>query len=96
MDDGQLDVCVYEGRGRWDTVRLATLTLLRRHQGSSRVQLKRVRHLRIASEKPFPAQLDGEALADSPAEVSVAAGALWVMTPRRLRSPLFSLPPAPP
>ena len=96
VDDGQLDVCVYEGRGRWDTVRLATLTLLRRHQGSSRVQLKRVRHLKIASEKPFPAQLDGEALADSPAEVSVAAGALWVMTPRRLRSPLFSLPPAPP
>jgi diacylglycerol kinase (ATP) len=95
VDDGQLDVCIYEGHGRWDIVRLAALTLLGRHQGLSRVQRKRVRHLKIASEKRLPAQLDGEALADSPAEVSVATGALWVITPRQLRSPLFSLPEPP-
>lgn len=95
VDDGLLDVCVYEGRGRWDIVRLAALTLLRRHHGSKRVHYKRVRRLKIASEKPMPVQLDGEALADSPAEVSVAAGALWVMTPSGLKSPLFSLPPEP-
>jgi len=92
VDDGLLDVCVYEGRGRWDIVRLAALTLLRRHRRSKRVHYKRVRRLKIASEKPMPVQLDGEALADSPAEVSVAAGALWVMTPSGLKSPLFSLP----
>jgi len=92
VDDGHLDVCVYEGRGRWDIVRLAALTLLRRHRGSKRVDYKRVRHLKITSEEPLPVQLDGEPLAESPTDVSIAAGALWVMTPTGLRSPLFSLP----
>ena len=95
VDDVRLDICVYEGRGRWDIVRLAALTLLRRQRGSKRVHHKRVRHLKIASEEPLPVQLDGEALADSPTEVAIAARALWVITPRGLRSPLFSLPPEP-
>jgi diacylglycerol kinase (ATP) len=92
IDDGLLDVCVYEGRGRWDIVRLAALTLVRRHRRSKRVQHRRVRQLTISSEKPLLVQLDGEALAESPTEVSIVAGALWVMTPRGLKSPLFSLP----
>src|SRR6266542_3887752 len=73
VDDGLLDVCVYEGRGRWDIVRLAALTMLRRHRGSKRVIYKRVQQLTIATEKPLPVQLDGEALGDSPTEVSIAA-----------------------
>ena len=93
VDDGQLDVCVYEGFGRWDIVRLAALTLLRRHRGSKLVDYRRVRRLKIESEGDLAVQLDGEPLVDSPSEVSIAEGALWVMTPRALRSPLFSLPP---
>jgi diacylglycerol kinase (ATP) len=95
VDDGQLDVCVYEGLGRWDIARLGALTLLRRHLGSKRVDCKRVRHLRIASEQPLPVQLDGEPIADSPTEVTVEAGALWVVTPRGLKNPLFSRSPEP-
>jgi diacylglycerol kinase (ATP) len=93
VDDGWLDVCVYEGRGRWDIVRLAALTLLRRHGLSKSVRHKRARRLMIASEKPLPVQLDGEVLADSPTDVSVAAGALYVLTPLGLKSALFSRPP---
>ena len=95
VDDGQLDICIYEGLGRWDIVRLAALTLIRRHRGSKRVHHERVQHLALVSEKPLPVQLDGEPLAESPTDITVAAGALWVMTPRGLRSPLFSRPPEP-
>ncbi|TMB67203.1 MAG: diacylglycerol kinase family lipid kinase [Chloroflexi bacterium] len=95
VDDGLLDICVYEGGARWDIIRLAALTLLKRHRRSKRVDYRRARHLTIASEPPLLVQLDGEALPESPTEVSVAAGALSVMTPRDLRSPLFSRPPEP-
>jgi YegS/Rv2252/BmrU family lipid kinase len=93
IDDGLLDVCIYEGRGRWDIVRLAALTLIRRHAGSGKVTIHRVKRLEIASERPLPVQLDGDAIADSPTEVTVVPGALLVMTPWALKSPLFSRPP---
>ena len=90
VDDGLLDVCVYEGRGRADIVLHTLRTLLRRHRRSSRVRYARVRRLELAWEKPLPLQLDGEAIEDSPTEVTVAPAALWVTVPRGLRSPLYS------
>jgi len=95
VDDGLLDVCVYEGRGRWDIIRLGLMTLLGRHGRSNKVIQRRVKRLALTWEEPLPLQLDGDAIKDSPAEVEVAPGALWVMTPQELRSPLFSRRPEP-
>jgi diacylglycerol kinase family enzyme len=95
VDDGRLDVCVYEGRGRWDIIRLGLMTLLGRHGRSSKVLQRRVKRLALTWEEPLPLQLDGDAIKDSPTEVEVAPGALWVMTPKELRSPLFSRRPEP-
>ena len=95
IDDGRLDVCVYQGRGRWDIVWLAILTLLRQHGRSKNVLRRRVKLLKITNGMPLPAQLDGEAIGDSPPEVTVVRDALWVVTPRSLTSPLFSQPPEP-
>jgi diacylglycerol kinase (ATP) len=95
VDDGRLDVCIYEGSGSLDIVGLAVLTLFRRHRASKRVSYKRARHLRIASGRPLLVQLDGEPLAEFPTEVTVEPGAVWVVTPRGLTSPLFSHPPEP-
>ena len=93
VDDGRLDLCVYGGNGRWDILWLALLTLLGRHERSKNVTQRRASRVELSWRTPLPAQLDGEAVKESPAEVTVAPGALWVMTPRGLRSPLFSRPP---
>lgn len=93
VDDGWLDLCVYEGRGRWDILWLALLTLLGQQRRSRKVTQRRVNRLELTWETPLLAQLDGEAIAESPAEVTVAPAALWVMTPQGFRSPLFSRPP---
>jgi diacylglycerol kinase (ATP) len=93
IDDGRLDLCVYEGRGRWDILWLALLTLLGRHGRSRKVTQRRVERLELTWETPLLGHLDGEAIAESPAEVTVAPAALWVMTPKGLRSPLFSRRP---
>jgi len=95
IDDGRLDLCVYEGSGCWDILWLALLTLLGQHGRSRKVTQRRVNRLELTWETPLLAQLDGEAIPESPAEVTVAPAALWVMTPRGLRSPLFSRPPGP-
>jgi diacylglycerol kinase family enzyme len=92
-DDGWLDVCAYTGRGRWDIVWLAFLTLVRQHRRSRKVLQGRVRKLRIASQTVLPAQIDGDAFAGSVEQISVVPSALWVAVPRGLRSPLFGLPP---
>jgi YegS/Rv2252/BmrU family lipid kinase len=93
VDDGRLDLCVYEGRSRWDILWLSLLTLLGRHGRSRKVTQRRVERLELTWQTPLLAQLDGEAIAESPVEVTVAPAALWVMTPRGLKSPLFSRPP---
>ena len=93
VDDGLLDLCVYEGRSHWDILWLSLLTLLGRHGRSRKVTQRRVERLELTWQTPLLAQLDGEAIAESPVEVTVAPAALWVMTPRGLKSPLFSRPP---
>jgi YegS/Rv2252/BmrU family lipid kinase len=95
VDDGRLDLCVYEGRGRWDILWLALLTLVGRHGRSKKVTQRRVSRVELTWEAPLLAQLDGEVMAESPVELTVAPAALWVMTPQGLKSPLFSRPPAP-
>lgn len=94
-DDGLLDVCIYKGRGRLSIVGHALRTLVRRHHRSRTVIYRRVQRLEMDWEQPLPLQLDGDPCPDSPAEVRVAPGALWVAVPAGLKSPLFSAPPGP-
>ena len=93
VDDGWLDLCAYSGRGRWDILWLALLTLLRRQGRSRKVLQTRVRQLQIASRDTLPVQIDGDAIPERPVEIAVAPGALWVAVPASLTSPLFSHPP---
>jgi len=90
VDDGLLDVCVYEGRGRFDLMPHAVRTLLRLHRRSKKVLYRQVKTLEMRWERPVPAQLDGDALHESPSKITVAPAALWVAVPRGLKSPLFS------
>ena len=90
-DDGLLDICIYQGKGKRDIVTHATRTLLQMHRKSPSVLYKRVKSLEFEwDNEPLPVQLDGDPLGYCPDRVEVAPGALWVVVPAGLRSTLFS------
>jgi YegS/Rv2252/BmrU family lipid kinase len=89
VDDGLLDVCVFEGKGTVDIILHALRTLLRRHVQSKKVLYRKARRLELFWEEPLPVQLDGDAYELSPTEVEIAPSVLWVAVPKGVRSPLF-------
>ncbi|MEK7247369.1 MAG: diacylglycerol kinase family protein, partial [Chloroflexota bacterium] len=91
-DDGQLDACIYCGRGKRDIVFHAMRTLLQLHRKSPKVLYRHARRVEFDWDEPLPAQVDGEALLDCPREVVVVPQSLWVATPSALPSSMFSRP----
>ncbi len=94
-DDGLLDACIYEGKGRLDVAIHTILTALRLHRRWRKVTYRRFRELRISWRRQLPLQLDGDPQPEVPTLVTVAPAALWVAVPRGFTSPLFAAPPAP-
>jgi len=90
VDDGLLDICLYEGQGTADIVMHALRTLFKRHRHSRGVWYRRGKRLELEWRDSPPLQVDGEDCPESPAEVTVAPSALWVAVPLSFRSPLFS------
>ena len=92
VDDGLLDVCIYEGSGSLDIAMHTARTLLKSHKKASKVLCQQVRRLEFDWEEPLPMQLDGDPVGDCPREIEVAPGALWVIVPAGLRTGLFAGP----
>ena len=92
-DDGFLDLRIYRGRGTGDILRHALATLLGRHRKSKKVSYRRVKKVTLEWEAAVPVQLDGDACAESPTEITVAPGALCVAVPAGFTRPLFSQSP---
>ena len=89
-DDGLLDVCLLQHGGPPRLAWLALWALLRRHQNRAEVVYKKVRSLDIQTPG-LPVQIDGEYLGETPMTFSVVPGALHVIVPPDLNSPLFSV-----
>jgi diacylglycerol kinase (ATP) len=81
IDDGCLDVCVFEQRNRAEFVRQALAVLTRRHLHSNDVRYFRARRLRVLSFPPVGLQVDGDPGGDTPAEFRVLPGALRIFRP---------------
>lgn len=92
VDDGLLDVCIYEGSGSLDIAMHTARTLLKSHKKANKVLCQQVRRLEFDWEEPLPMQLDGDPVGDCPREIEVAPGALWVVVPAGLRTGLFAGP----
>nr|AUF80935.1 diacylglycerol kinase catalytic subunit [uncultured bacterium]AUF80940.1 diacylglycerol kinase catalytic subunit [uncultured bacterium] len=90
VDDGLLDVCIYEGSGSLDIAMHTARTLLKSHKKANKVLCQQVRRLEFDWEEPLPMQLDGDPVGDCPREIEVAPGALWVIVPAGLRTGLFA------
>jgi len=95
VDDGLLDVRVFEGSGRIAIMLHALRVLFRLHRRARKVHHRRARRMKVTWTLPLELQLDGDHSPELVTEVSVAPQALWVAVPRGLKSPLFSLPAEP-
>lgn len=92
VDDGRLDLCLFQGEGLAGTVLHVLHVLLRRHLRSSRVLYRQARRLRLEWEQPLPLQLDGDAMVESPPVVEVCPAALWAVVPRGRRPRVLTGP----
>jgi len=92
VDDGLLDVRVFEGHGRVNIALHALRVLFRLHRRSKKVHFRRVRRLAMRGETAMPLQVDGDFRPESAAEVVCVPRALWVVVPRGFTSPMFSPP----
>lgn len=90
IDDGFLDVCVYQGQGSGDILVHVVRTMLRLHLRSKKTVLRRVKKLRLEFDIPLPLQVDGDHWPGLHSEVSVVPGALFVMVPNKVKHRLLS------
>ena len=80
LDDGALDVCLV---GKVNKVKLASLfptVYFGRHLKIAAVNYFRTTRLRVETDRPSDVYADGEYVCRTPAEVSIAPGALTVIT----------------
>jgi YegS/Rv2252/BmrU family lipid kinase len=90
IDDGLLDVCVYQGTGGRDIILHAVRTLLRMHLRSKKTVFRRVKKLQLEFDPPLPLQVDGDHCPGTHTEVSAVPGALFAMVPRKAKNRLLS------
>ncbi len=93
VNDGLLDVRIFEGHGRRHLALHALRVLLGLHKRAKRVHFRRVRRMSIEGEPPLPVQLDGDHVPGPCTEVTCVPGAIWVAVPSGFTSRLFSLRP---
>ncbi len=89
MDDGMLDLAVFEGYGVLSTVRhLAGLTL-GRYARDPTVHLYRGRSFAIETRRPLPVHVDAEPVGTTPVQINVVPHSLIVVLPPKLPAHLF-------
>jgi YegS/Rv2252/BmrU family lipid kinase len=81
LDDGLLDVRVYDGFSKWELVRhLASIALGRRAYAPN-VRTYRAARVRVEARHPRPARVDATDLGTTPVEFTIRPRALRVVSP---------------
>jgi diacylglycerol kinase family enzyme len=89
MDDGMLDLTVFEGYGVPSTVRhLAGLTL-GQYARDPTVHFYRGYSFSIDTRRPLPVHVDAEPVGTTPVKIQVVPAALYVVLPPKLPGHLF-------
>lgn len=66
VDDGFLDVCIYQGKTQIGLVRFALRMIWKQHLNMKNVRYYRVRHVELDSQKKTLVQVDGDPLGELP------------------------------
>ncbi len=92
LDDGLMDLWLFEGETLGDTVQLALDLLSGRHVRSPKVFHTLFRQLRLESESTLYLQMDGEpVIGKNPATITVQPKSLRVLVPEGSASSLFGI-----
>ncbi len=83
FDDGLLDLVIFSCHEHSALVLHAAWTLLRRHPLKGNVIYKRVRGVRIESDRTEPSQVDGDVGPGTPLDISVAPRRIKLFIPTR-------------
>ncbi len=93
LDDGLLDVVLAAESSRPHFLRQLPRVFSGAHIDDPHVHVRRARRLVVDADRPFQLYADGDPVADLPAEVVVAPGALRMLVPRTATpSPARALP----
>lgn len=83
FNDGLLDLVVFSCRQQTALMLHAAWTLLRRHPLKGSVVYRRLRRIRIETDRPVPSQVDGDVGPTTPLEVSIAPQRVKLLIPPR-------------
>ncbi len=81
FDDGLLDLVVFSCREQTRLMLHAAWTLLRMHPPKGDVLYRRLRQVRIETDRPAASQVDGDVGPDTPLDISLADGRVKLIVP---------------
>lgn len=84
LDDGLLDVLVFQNQSHWDLIRYFQAIVFGNHPALPDVKYFQSRGLRLTSQEPVPVEIDGELTGTLPYEFGFSIGKLRVLVPRAL------------
>ena len=84
MDDGALDLTIFEGYGLLSTLRHIVGLTLGHYARDPSVHSYRGRSIAIRTRKPLPVHVDAEPMGTTPVEIEVIPRALTVILPPNL------------
>jgi diacylglycerol kinase (ATP) len=79
--DGKLDICRIQAMNPFELCCMFPTVYFGRHRLSSKVEYSKAERVRVHTEIPLEIYADGEFVCKTPADISVAAGALRVLMP---------------
>ena len=88
-DDGRLDLCLFRRQGPLRAVASGIRILARRHHRAPDVLYQTVKSIEVRAPV-LPVQMDGEYMGETPMTFRAVPGALHVIVPAGLQSPLFT------
>jgi diacylglycerol kinase (ATP) len=83
LDDGLLDVLVFQNQSHWDLIRYFQAIVFGNHAALPDVEYFQSRGLRLTSRETVPVEIDGELSGTLPYEFGFSMGKLNVLVPRK-------------
>jgi diacylglycerol kinase (ATP) len=94
LDDGQMDLWLFEGNSRRASFKYAVGVFFGLHKKSKHVQHIPFKELTLQSNAPLASQIDGEPLTlANPVRITVQSKRINVLVPRNAEPSLFQAPP---
>lgn len=79
FEDGLLDVCIFAPRTLTDVAAVLWRVARRQYSGDERLLYFQARHIRVETDPPVVAQVDGDCVGDTPLDARIVPGGVRVL-----------------